>query len=109
MTHLAANLDVVNPVNVREIGANAGASQPPALAERNRLIRGQVPAGIVTHLVLPEPRADGENGRTAKQMDIAGRDVPGEHTLALILAREPLIVGIRDLEPVASEAQIQVQ
>src|SRR5205823_3275489 len=98
--------NVVRPVRVGNIGAGTPIRKIAILANRCRRIVKWIPARIVVDAILADEWIQCQESLRTKGMLITETDTEGFGELALILTQ--LVVGIRNLEPVAGTKEIQV-
>src|SRR5207247_10310666 len=98
---------VVPPLCAREIGMQSEVSERAALRQGGGRVVEWVPAGIVVHPVAAEKQVDAEESARVESALISRRQVEGNDPLLLVLAR--LIVGVRNLQPVARRHEVQVK
>ena len=91
---------------MRHVGLDSVIRQEAVLGSRDRGVREWIAARIVVHLIAADIGVHGQQSVRVEGMLVAGRDIPRQYPLFLVLGQ--LVVAVGDLEPVPRREEIQV-
>src|SRR5207237_3944187 len=104
---LRADLHVMFALRNGDVGFYSVVRQITVLRRGGRSVRKWIPARIVIYMVPPDKRIDRQERMRVERVLVAWCNIPGQHTLVLILSQ--LIVAVWCLDPFTGGVEGQVE